>query len=327
MNKKGFTLIELLAVIVVLAIIALIATPIVMNVIKKANEGAIERSAERYIDAVETAIATDRLENDLIADGEYNIVDGQLEGTTLDIEVSGDYPKSGTVVIENGQVVATGTSMIIGDYTVTIDDNGKSEAKKLMTLADCDLEEGTANTVGAKYTCNFGDRDRTFYILETGSNLISNSTLKSNEVALILEGNYDMETLSWCVSGSYNSCAADRLEAKLDDIVKNSWTKLKRSQIGIPSAVQIVVADGQNEDNYDDITTLTNEWLYSYPEYAEWSKEENPPIGYWTSTPGGVESSVMSIHAWFVFAGGTLPCHNVDDSELFGVRPIVILES
>ena len=34
MKKKGFTLIELLAVIVVLAIIALIATPIVMNVIK-----------------------------------------------------------------------------------------------------------------------------------------------------------------------------------------------------------------------------------------------------------------------------------------------------
>ena len=34
-NKYGFTLIELLAVIVVLAIIALIATPTVMNTIKK----------------------------------------------------------------------------------------------------------------------------------------------------------------------------------------------------------------------------------------------------------------------------------------------------
>ena len=34
MNKKGgFTLIELLAVIVILAIIALIATPIVLNII------------------------------------------------------------------------------------------------------------------------------------------------------------------------------------------------------------------------------------------------------------------------------------------------------
>ena len=33
MNKKGFTLVELLAVIVILAIIALIATPIVINII------------------------------------------------------------------------------------------------------------------------------------------------------------------------------------------------------------------------------------------------------------------------------------------------------
>ena len=33
MNKKGFTLIELLAVIVILAIIALIATPIILGII------------------------------------------------------------------------------------------------------------------------------------------------------------------------------------------------------------------------------------------------------------------------------------------------------
>ena len=55
MNKKGFTLIELLAVIVILAIIALIATPIVMNVIDKAQDGANARSVEGYMKAVEAA--------------------------------------------------------------------------------------------------------------------------------------------------------------------------------------------------------------------------------------------------------------------------------
>ena len=51
--KKGFTLIELLAVIVILAIIALIATPIVLNIIKDSRESAGLRSAEMYLDAVE----------------------------------------------------------------------------------------------------------------------------------------------------------------------------------------------------------------------------------------------------------------------------------
>ena len=45
-KKKGFTLIELLAVIVILAIIALIATPIVLNIIKTSRKGAFARSAE-----------------------------------------------------------------------------------------------------------------------------------------------------------------------------------------------------------------------------------------------------------------------------------------
>ena len=38
--KKGFTLIELLAVIIILAIVALIATPIILNVINDARVSA-----------------------------------------------------------------------------------------------------------------------------------------------------------------------------------------------------------------------------------------------------------------------------------------------
>lgn len=45
MRKKGFTLIELLAVIVILAVIALIATPIILNIIEKARKSAFKDSA------------------------------------------------------------------------------------------------------------------------------------------------------------------------------------------------------------------------------------------------------------------------------------------
>lgn len=53
MNKKGFTLIELLAVIIVLAIIALIATPVVMNIIEKSKMGALKDSVYGMMKASE----------------------------------------------------------------------------------------------------------------------------------------------------------------------------------------------------------------------------------------------------------------------------------
>lgn len=55
MNKKGFTLIELLAVIVILAIIALIATPIILGIINDAKSSAKKRSAELIYSGVEYA--------------------------------------------------------------------------------------------------------------------------------------------------------------------------------------------------------------------------------------------------------------------------------
>ena len=58
MKNKGFTLIELLAVIVILAIIALIATPIILGIITDAREQAKERSAEAVVHAMETAYLT-----------------------------------------------------------------------------------------------------------------------------------------------------------------------------------------------------------------------------------------------------------------------------
>lgn len=63
MNKKGFTLIELLAVIIILAIIALIATPIVMNVINRAQKGADLRSVEAYGKAAESAYYQYQIDN------------------------------------------------------------------------------------------------------------------------------------------------------------------------------------------------------------------------------------------------------------------------
>lgn len=97
MNKKGFTLIELLAVIVVLAIIALIATPIVMGVIEKAQVGANERSVEGYMKAYEAAYYQYMLDNS------GNEPTAQL----TNVDYSGAEVTCTTITVTDGKFTAT----------------------------------------------------------------------------------------------------------------------------------------------------------------------------------------------------------------------------
>ena len=62
-NKKAFTLIELVSVLVILAILALIVTPLVLNIIKKARTADDKRSIDAYGRSIELAIADYLLEN------------------------------------------------------------------------------------------------------------------------------------------------------------------------------------------------------------------------------------------------------------------------
>jgi len=319
MKKRGFTLIELLAVIVVLAIIALIATPIVMNVIKNAQKGATERSAERYLSAVETAIATDRLENGQIADGTYEVnEDGNLVlgEKTLTVEVSGDRPEAGSkVAIENGQVVATGTNMTIGDYTVTINDKGSATATaKEDVVALCNaivpttqnvwnstsssLESKTVGVqatseapyaVGSVYSCNLGDGARTFYVLkEDGDN-----------VKLIMNENVG-STVAWVESGD-NSEGPVTANAALADRT-SGWTKISQSQITLPT--------------YDDMSSVQGQtWMGINLD------RNNGLYGYWTLT---LEDGA-SHRAWNVYYDGTLSSDGIVNDDRCGVRPVITI--
>ena len=62
-KKKGFTLIELIAVLVIMAIIALIVTPLVMNIIRKARAAADRRSVDAFGRSIEIAMAGYLLDN------------------------------------------------------------------------------------------------------------------------------------------------------------------------------------------------------------------------------------------------------------------------
>ena len=65
MLKKGFTLIELLAVIIILAIIALIATPIILNVVEDARISAGKSEAQMIYSGINNYCASSMMEQEL----------------------------------------------------------------------------------------------------------------------------------------------------------------------------------------------------------------------------------------------------------------------
>jgi prepilin-type N-terminal cleavage/methylation domain-containing protein len=137
MKKKGFTLIELLAVIVILAVIALIATPTILGVIEKSKKGAAENSALGYIDAIEKQIALNMLELDTssIDDGTYGILD-------IELSYKGNTPDSGTYVIEKG--IVSKAILEFKNYYVCYSDNKTTISKDNSELIECsDIDSTT----------------------------------------------------------------------------------------------------------------------------------------------------------------------------------------
>ncbi len=67
--KKGFTLLELLAVIVVLAIIALIAYPIILNIIETSRQRSAVIAAQNYIQAVNYKITQEEVKGNVTPSG------------------------------------------------------------------------------------------------------------------------------------------------------------------------------------------------------------------------------------------------------------------
>ena len=322
MKKRGFTLIELLAVIVVLAIIALIATPIVMNVIKNASAGAAERSADNYVKAVETLIATEKLDGTPVADGEYTIGStGKLtkDGNSYEVEVSGTKPVGGKVVIKDGQVVKNGSTINYTDHTVTFKE-GKAEATEkgdavvlctattpvaqplfnmeteevVDTVVGVQATESAPYAVGATYKCNLGDGDRIFYVLKEE---------EGNKVSLLMEENIGT-TIMWCSNvDDDNSCNGDGARAYLKLQTKD-WNKLfeENGMVKLPTA--------------DEMTVVADQ---------DWARGNldmfNVPQGYWTSTAYTGDSVGVQV----MFYDGTVFNIPASLSEASGVRPLITI--
>ena len=103
MKEKGFTLIELLAVIVILAIIALIATPIILGIINDAKKESDKRSIELYGKSIENQIARQQLNGSEVGNLDSVLGKVDYDGSRVECET--------TKLNSNGTVYLSGCTV------------------------------------------------------------------------------------------------------------------------------------------------------------------------------------------------------------------------
>ncbi len=342
MKRKGFTLIELLAVIVILAIIALIATPTILGVIEKARKGASEQSALGYIDAVEKQVAINQVKNEnLINDGTYNV---PMTGIT----VKGEVPTKGWLKIEKGMV--TNYSFVIGKYVVTKgsetvkgDEPTKSDEevtktgptqelgnesdtyKAIVYLDPTDLTKycdasNSISTTGTKEGCMkwyaYSD-DGTNYTMildhNTTTTVAYNSTGSNSEMKEVKEA-LTTDTEKWNSSLNARLITADEA-AKITGNT-NFDSSVASSMFYLDSNDNILTVTKPGESKYA--------WLFDYSiECTNYgcNVADDSNYGYWTSTPILDEVNM----AWAIGRMCILGASGIDDPNCRGVRPVITI--
>ena len=319
-KNKGFTLVELLAVIVILALIALIATPIILNVINDAKKQAAKDSAYGYMDAVEKYIVSSELEDKSIQDGTYRV-----EELNKKISVKGSTPDNGNIEIKNSSVKSYDIG--IDGYAVS---NG--EVKKVSTTKS--FKNGTAvyyNPVSREKCTGYTEANST-----TGKNsgcmkwYVFNDKEGNATVNVILDHNTTAR-VAWNSTGNNSEMkeVADALK-KDTRTWKNTARLITANEIAKITEKTGFDASKKNQDwfcldtNQPDTTSYCAKaqgkskyaWLFDYTyECTNYgcNTSDLSTWGYWTSTS-----------SWHVSRFGHLSNTNANYADS-GVRPVITI--
>ncbi len=159
MKRKGFTLIELLAVIVILAVVALISMPLVLNTIDKARMGAFKATANNVKDSAEY-YQEKGLMNGTLHECEYfsfdknveekTTIDGKIYVPIKELYMKGNLPTTGEIKVCPNEII-----MDVGDgtYRGIYEDNNYIVAKK----DDIESSDNTIPTVKLSYTSTLNE--------------------------------------------------------------------------------------------------------------------------------------------------------------------------
>ena len=224
MKKNGFTLIELLAVIVILAIIALIATPIILGIINDAKRESQERSVELYASAVKNGIAAYQLrEMKEVEAGSYT-----SEELPFDVEYDGEVKCTRIDIYEDGGVYVEGCT--VNDIEVDYTYGTYKGIPKPVSFAEDDWSTIVANVKAGNLTAyNVGDKR------EISLDGFTNTEADSNGKYTIRIAN--TSTPSECSTEGYSQTACGFVIVFKDIIIKHEMNKTNTNVGGYPASL------------------------------------------------------------------------------------------
>ena len=325
-KNKGFTLVELLAVIVILALIALIATPIILNVINDAKKQAAKDSAYGYMDAVEKYIVSSELEDKSIQDGTYRV-----EELNKKISVKGSTPDNGNIEIKNSSVKSYDIG--IDGYVVR---NGKVE--KVSTTKS--FKNGTA----VYYNPVSGEKCKSSEAVSTTGTksgcmkwYVFNDKEGNATVNVILDHN-TTANVAW--NSTRSNSEMKEVKKALENDTKD-WKNTARliTANGIAKITEHPTFDASRE-NQDRFCLDTNKpdtanwcaktkgtskytWLFDYTSVCTdygCNISDSSNWGYWTSIP----YKDNTINVWVVNSYGSLTLDYVTRTVV-GIRPVITI--
>ena len=326
-KKKGFTLVELLAVIVILALIALIATPIILNVINDAKKQAAKDSAYGYMDAVEKYIVSSELEDKSIKDRTYSVE----ELNNMGVSVKGSTPDNGNIEIKEGAV--KNYNLGIDGYYITKDEVKKvSTTKKIENGTEIYYNPETGNkcskeaaksTTGTKIGCMkwyvFNDKE---------GNATVNVILDHNTTAMVAyNSTYNNSEMKEAKKVLENDTKDWKNTARL--ITANEIAKITKHPTfdATQPGQDWFCLDTNQPDNTSNCAKAQGAseyaWLFDYTAECTshgCNKADSSTIGYWTST----SYKDNSTYAWHVDRDGTLS-HYIVAYAGGGIRPVITI--
>ena len=246
-NKKGFTLIELLAVIIILAVIALIATPIVLNVIDNARKSANKDSAYGLLDSTKLYYMESLLDESKSLSG--NLIDK--------INVSGRKPDSGEVYVNNKGEIALA---VVYDKTCYIKNYSETDLTESKDIDNCTIS-GTVEMVlyelKGKMSIENSNINPTIVVFSDTPHYATLDENGSFEVKDLEKGNHEFYLLNEALE-TVKSMSKEEIQTSSlisfnfntsEAIENNTWTLSDGSNIKLDNCVISKTSDGLYKDS------------------------------------------------------------------------------